>query len=162
MALSDTISSESKPPSRGSSPRSSACHRPKLMRSSATAPCLATSNACRNDLAYLHSTSRATALLSRVASYSTSRPDRENKLRPPQENCCRSASPRGGRTIRDLSDSPEEQKKNIYTGEIALPRECASSGHNGQSAHLSHRSTRTLLQLSKLRGFSGRGTGRWR
>ncbi|EPE34046.1 hypothetical protein GLAREA_07059 [Glarea lozoyensis ATCC 20868] len=57
--------------SNKSSSRSSqsSSHRPKLARASATAPSLATSNASRQDLANLQST-RASALLTRVASYS--------------------------------------------------------------------------------------------
>ncbi|CAG8977389.1 hypothetical protein HYALB_00007019 [Hymenoscyphus albidus] len=47
----------------------SSSHRPNLIRASATAPSLATSNASRKDLSSLQS-SRATALLTRVASYS--------------------------------------------------------------------------------------------
>jgi hypothetical protein len=54
--------------SRGSQ---SSSHRPKLARASATAPSLATSNASRQDLANLQST-RASVLLTRVASYSAS------------------------------------------------------------------------------------------
>jgi len=55
----------------------------------------------------------------------------------------------------------QKSRRRTYT-QVRLPRECVSPGHNGQSAYLSHRSTRTLLQLSKLRGFSARGAGRWR
>ena len=55
----------SKPSSRGSH----SSQRPKLARAAATAPSLATSNASRKDLANLQST-RASALLTRVASYS--------------------------------------------------------------------------------------------
>ncbi|KAG9232981.1 hypothetical protein BJ875DRAFT_60711 [Amylocarpus encephaloides] len=51
------------------SPSKPSSQRPKLMRASATAPSLATSNASRKDLANLQST-RASALLSRVASCS--------------------------------------------------------------------------------------------
>ncbi|TVY85187.1 hypothetical protein LSUE1_G000015 [Lachnellula suecica] len=57
----------SKSQSRGASPKSS--RRPRLMRAAATEPSLATSNASRQDLATLQS-SRAAALLTRVASYS--------------------------------------------------------------------------------------------
>src|SRR5436190_10295781 len=54
---------------KSSSRRSHSSQRPKLARASATAPSLATSNASRKDLANLQST-RASALLTRVASYS--------------------------------------------------------------------------------------------
>jgi len=53
-----------------SSSRHSPTRRPKLMRASATAPSLATSNASRQDLASLQD-SRATTLLTRMANYSS-------------------------------------------------------------------------------------------
>lgn len=57
---------------RNSSPKSPATRRPKLMRASATAPSLATSNASRKDLALAgFQNSRAATLLTRVASYSS-------------------------------------------------------------------------------------------
>jgi hypothetical protein len=58
---------------RNSSPkRSLPTRRPKLMRASATAPSLATSNASRKDLALAGlQNSRAATLLTRVASYSS-------------------------------------------------------------------------------------------
>jgi len=61
----------SKSQSRQLSPKTPA-HRPKLMRASATAPSLATSNASRKDLALAgFQNSRAAMLLTRVASYSS-------------------------------------------------------------------------------------------
>lgn len=58
---------------RSSSPsRKTPTRRPKLMRASATAPSLATSNASRKDLALAgFQNSRAATLLTRVASYSS-------------------------------------------------------------------------------------------
>ncbi|KAE9374821.1 hypothetical protein N431DRAFT_438225 [Stipitochalara longipes BDJ] len=58
---------------RNSSPsRKFPTRRPKLMRASATAPSLATSNASRKDLALAGlQNSRAATLLTRVASYSS-------------------------------------------------------------------------------------------
>ncbi|KFY64500.1 hypothetical protein V496_03228 [Pseudogymnoascus sp. VKM F-4515 (FW-2607)] len=86
------------------------------MRSSATAPSLATSNACRSDLAYLHPSSRATAILSRVASSSPPRTDAVS-LSSSQDSCRRSVSPR--RTVSDhgFSNTVEEQKDSIYTSQ---------------------------------------------
>ncbi|KAK0099653.1 hypothetical protein ONS95_013453 [Cadophora gregata] len=68
----------SKSQSRNPSPKSPSGRRPKLMRASATAPSLATSNASRNDLASLQS-ARATTLLERVASYSTAQQNYERE-----------------------------------------------------------------------------------
>jgi len=59
----------SKSQTRALSPKTSS-RRPKLMRASATAPSLATSNASRQDLASLQN-SRAATLLTTLASYST-------------------------------------------------------------------------------------------
>jgi len=57
---------------RNSSSKSTPTRRPKLMRASATAPSLATSNASRKDLALAGlQNSRAATLLTRVASYSS-------------------------------------------------------------------------------------------
>lgn len=61
-SISTTRNSSTKSPTR----------RPKLMRASATAPSLATSNASRKDLALAGlQNSRAATLLTRVASYSS-------------------------------------------------------------------------------------------
>jgi hypothetical protein len=68
---------------KSSSRGSQSSHRPKLARASATAPSLATSNASRQDLANLQST-RASTLLTRVASYSSSP---ENAHHPHHYNC---------------------------------------------------------------------------
>ncbi|OBT78547.1 hypothetical protein VF21_01016 [Pseudogymnoascus sp. 05NY08] len=110
------ITAEGKSASRPIS-RTSTCRRPKLMRSSATAPSLATSNACRSDLAYLHPSSRATAILSRVASSSPPRTDAV-RLSSSQDSCRRSVSPR--RTVSDhgFSNTVEEQKESMYTCEF--------------------------------------------
>jgi len=63
----------SKSQTRAMSPKTSATRRPKLMRASATAPAVATSNASRQDLASLQNShnSRAATLLTTLASYST-------------------------------------------------------------------------------------------
>lgn len=68
--------SHSQSRSRGSSPHPnmSTHRRPKLVRASATAPSLATSNASRKDLSNQQST-RAASILSRMANYSTSQHD---------------------------------------------------------------------------------------
>lgn len=109
--------SEGKSASRPIS-RTSACRRPKLMRSSATAPSLATSNACRSDLAYLHPSSRATAILSRVASSSPPRADAVN-LSSSQDSCRRSMSPRAV-SDHGFSNTVEEQKESIYTCKLTV------------------------------------------
>lgn len=75
--------------SRGSSPKSPSGRRPKLMRASATAPSLATSNASRNDLASLQS-ARAATLLTRVASYSTAQQNYEREHRQSIGSVCSS------------------------------------------------------------------------
>ncbi|CZS90772.1 uncharacterized protein RAG0_01693 [Rhynchosporium agropyri] len=79
----------SKSQSRNSSPKLSSSRRPKLMRASATAPSLATSNASRNDLATLHD-ARAATLLSRVASYSTAQQNYEREHRQSTGSVCSS------------------------------------------------------------------------
>jgi hypothetical protein len=81
------------PSTRGSSPRSPPCRRPKLMRSSATAPSVVISTASRNDLSSYNPMSMASTLLSRVASYSGPRQDQHSGLCPPS-NRHKSASPR--------------------------------------------------------------------
>jgi len=99
------------PKSRGS------YQRPRLMRSSATAPCVATSNASRNDLASLHPTSRASTLLSRVASYSLGRPD--EKLRIPADRR-QSASPqRRSHSPHDHDEPLNGEKDNLYVDRIS-------------------------------------------
>jgi hypothetical protein len=113
----NTIGPSSQSPLRGSPPRTSVCHRPKLMRSSATAPCVATSNASRNDMVSL---SRASTLLNRVALYSLTRQEHEHRVRPasdryktagPRE---RSLSPHRHRSDRQLG----ERGETIYAGAI--------------------------------------------
>ncbi|KAG4410577.1 hypothetical protein IFR04_016290 [Cadophora malorum] len=79
----------SKSQSRNSSPKSPSARRPKLMRASATAPSLATSNASRNDLASLQS-ARAATLLTRVASYSTAQQNYEREHRESIGSVCSS------------------------------------------------------------------------
>ncbi|KAL3425631.1 hypothetical protein PVAG01_02422 [Phlyctema vagabunda] len=71
---SSTMGKYSQTRSRTSSPHpslSTTSRRPKLVRASATAPSVATSNASRKDLSNQQSP-RAASILSRVASYSTS------------------------------------------------------------------------------------------
>jgi len=91
MATTTGKDSPSQIPSRESAHHVSMPRRPKLTRSSATAPSLATSTASRKDLASLKSSSRAATLLTRVASYSptqdksghrTSSPDRRRASSP--------------------------------------------------------------------------------
>ncbi|KAH7393570.1 hypothetical protein BKA64DRAFT_709909 [Cadophora sp. MPI-SDFR-AT-0126] len=79
----------SKSQSRNSSPKSPSARRPKLMRASATAPSLATSNASRNDLASLQS-ARAATLLTRMASYSTAQQNYEREHRESIGSACSS------------------------------------------------------------------------
>jgi hypothetical protein len=86
------------------------------MRSSATAPCLATSNASRNDLASLNSASRASALLSRVASYSSNRQgiEHETSFHPSERRkdySSRGSSPH----IRE--GSSRREKEGVYVGD---------------------------------------------
>jgi len=97
------------PTSRGS------CQRPRLMHSSATAPCVATSNASRNDLASLHPSPRASTLLSRMASYSLGRHDAE--LRVPGDRR-QSASPRRRSRSPHNHDEPLEREK----GDLCVDR----------------------------------------
>ncbi|KFY04867.1 hypothetical protein O988_00466 [Pseudogymnoascus sp. VKM F-3808] len=85
------------------------------MRSSATAPSIATSNACRVDLAYLHPSSRATAILSRVASSSPPRADTVS-LSSSQDSR-RSVSPRRAGSDHGFSNTVEEQKESIYASQ---------------------------------------------
>jgi hypothetical protein len=99
------------PKSRGS------CQRPRLMRSSATAPCVATSNASRNDLASLHPTSRASTLLSRVASYSQGR--RDSELRVPSDRR-QSASPQQrSRSPHNHDETLDREKDDLYVDRIS-------------------------------------------
>lgn len=134
--------------SRSPAPRGS-CQRPRLMRSSATAPCVATSNASRNDLASLHPTSRALTLLSRVASYTLSRHDPE--LRVPHDRR-QSSSPRRRSCSPRSHDEPlEREKEDLSVDRIP----------HGQwllllndITNLSSPDRRRLLQLSRFRGLS--------
>lgn len=113
-------SPEGKTSSRGSASKNAACRRPQLVRSSATAPCLATSNACRSDLAYLHSTSRASALLNRVASYSSSRSaETQPGAHSPQETCRRTSSPNKRTTGSEVKGSRDDLQKSMYSGKSA-------------------------------------------
>lgn len=150
MASSHSIPSEGKSASRPIS-RTSACRRPKLMRSSATAPSLATSNACRSDLAYLHPSSRATAILSRVASSSPPRTDAVS-LSSSQDSCRRSVSPR--RTVSDhgFSNTVEEQKESIYTCKLTIT--CiglaSQSFRTISSYNLKHNASISASRISKI------------
>src|SRR4051812_4554127 len=102
--------------SRGSQARTPVCQRPRLMRSSATAPCLATSNASRNDLASLHPASKASTLLSRMASYSLNRQSRDLRI---SSNSCQSKSPgRHSRLSHNDDESFEEGKQNLCLNRI--------------------------------------------
>lgn len=85
--------SPSRVPSRSSSPRLSAAsvRRPKMMRSTATAPSLVTSYASRNDLA-AQQTSRAAMILNRFASHGESMS--QQSLRRSLSSARRSASPK--------------------------------------------------------------------
>ncbi|ESZ99448.1 hypothetical protein SBOR_0210 [Sclerotinia borealis F-4128] len=89
-------------PSRASSPKVSS--RPKLMRAHATAPSLVTGNASRQDLAHLQSSSKATSILTRVATYSA-----QQDVGSPRSGSSAYSTP-GNRSPR----SPES----------ALPRSC--------------------------------------
>jgi len=101
--------------SRGISPSSPACRRPRLTRSSATEPSLATSYASRKDLVgSLHPATRATALLSRVASYSNKRPGQEFGLAPPKDGR-KSASPR---RRSPHSDGALVGKEDLFSGHV--------------------------------------------
>lgn len=99
------------PTLRGSSQGVPVCQRPRLMRSSATAPCLATSNASRNDLASLHPASRASALLSRVASYSLSR--QSHDLRGPSDRSQSKSPRRHSRSPHNHDESFRREKRNL-------------------------------------------------
>jgi len=79
--------------------------RPKLMRAAATCPQLATSNACRNDLATLQSYG-ATTILSRVAGYSN-----EQVLRMSPRSAC--SSP-GQRSPESASERKEPFEVTIH------------------------------------------------
>lgn len=156
MASSHSISSEGKSASRPIS-RTSACRRPKLMRSSATAPSIATSNACRVDLAYLHPSSRATAILSRVASSSPPRADTVS-LSSSQDSR-RSVSPRRAGSDHGFSNTVEEQKESIYTCELTrhLRTHWLVPAFIEPQAH-SNPSTMPLFQLPEFRRLP-RGSG---
>lgn len=95
------------PTSRGSSLSVPACRRPKLMRSSATAPCVATSNACRNDLASLHSGSGASTLLTKVASYSVY--PQNHELRVPSSRRRSNSPGQRSHSPRDHDQTPRRQ-----------------------------------------------------
>lgn len=103
------------PTLRGSSRGFPVCQRPRLMRSSATAPCLATSNASRNDLASLHPASRASVLLNRVASYSLSRQSHDLP----------------GHSDRLRSQSPQRYSRSPHNHEESFMRENRNLCHNG-------------------------------
>lgn len=115
MAISDN-SGETTPSSRRSLSKNAACRRPQLVRSSATAPCLATSNACRSDLAHLHSSPRASALLNRVASYSSTRPGQSKSgTQSPQDVCRRNSSPSKRTTSSEKIGARDDLQKSMYS-----------------------------------------------
>ncbi|PQE11942.1 hypothetical protein CJF31_00000074 [Rutstroemia sp. NJR-2017a BVV2] len=93
----------SKTQTRGSCPKVSS--RPKLMRAHATAPSLATGNASRKDLASLQSSSRATTILTRVASYSAQQ-DHSSPRSSPSSSCSSplSRSPENASSLRTFKD----------------------------------------------------------
>ncbi|PQE16589.1 heterogeneous nuclear ribonucleo g protein [Rutstroemia sp. NJR-2017a WRK4] len=93
----------SKTQTRGSCPKVSS--RPKLMRAHATAPSLATGNASRKDLASLQSSSRATTILTRVASYSAQQ-DHTSPRSSPSSSCSSplSRSPENTSSLRTFND----------------------------------------------------------
>lgn len=149
MAISDN-SSESKSSSRRSLSKNAACRRPQLVRSSATAPCLATSNACRSDLAHLHSSTRASALLNRVASYSSTRSgDSKSGTQSPQDACHRNSSPSKRTSSSEKIGARDDLQKSMYSGK-PMSRTDTALGHM-----LIVISKRIILQLSKLRRLSG-------
>lgn len=91
----------SKSQSRNSSPKISV-RRPKLLRASATAPSLATSNASRKDLASLHcQSSGAATLLTRMASSSSAQLSYEHT------RAQRASVSSGSFCVRDGQQSPE-------------------------------------------------------
>ena len=96
---------------RGISKDRPVSRRPSLMRSSATAPCLAISNASRNDLSSIHSASKASALLSRVAAYSLSQQTRDlsgsfdrSRSKSPQTYC---------HSPHSYDESSKREKRNL-------------------------------------------------
>ena len=108
---SNTVTTNEQAPTlRSTSKGIPVCQRPRLMRSSATAPCLATSNASRNDLANLHSASRASALLSRLASYSFSQ--KNHDIREPSDSS-QSQSLRHSRSPHSHEESFKREKRNL-------------------------------------------------
>ncbi len=98
----------SKSLSRGESP---AARRPKLMRASATAPSLATSNASRKDLATLQN-SRAATLLTRMASYSSAQQNYERSHRASVGSACSSTGQRS-------PGSASSERKEPFTAAIS-------------------------------------------
>jgi hypothetical protein len=126
--------SSSKSPSR----------RPKLMRASVTCPLLATSNASRKDLASRQSCG-ATSILTRVASYSTAQ--NEHAMSSSPHSSCSTPGP------RSPDGSGLEARKEPF--EIAI-QQCQLHQRQAVRYGPSTDSCRwELLQLSKLRGFSG-------
>ncbi|KAM3071976.1 hypothetical protein ACMFMF_007373 [Clarireedia jacksonii] len=94
----------SKTQTRGSCPKVSS--RPKLMRAHATAPSLVvTGNASRKDLASLQSCSKATTILTRVASYSAQQ-DHRSPRSSPSSSCSSplSRSPETSSSLRSFND----------------------------------------------------------
>ncbi|KAL2068359.1 hypothetical protein VTL71DRAFT_16457 [Oculimacula yallundae] len=106
----------SKSQSRNSSPKSPSGRRPKLMRASATAPSLATSNASRNDLASLES-ARAATLLTRVASYSTAQQnyEREHRQSSISSVCSSNDGSPGGSARKEPFEIVIQQSGNYYS-----------------------------------------------
>lgn len=133
--------------------RSSSCsRRPKLMRASATAPSLATSNASRKDLASLQSSSRATTILTRVASYSA---PKDHPVRcSPGSSLLRSSS---------ISRSPESAAVDTRK-EVNGMQHCQQIYPPLYESALMECSG-CLFQLPKFRGLprlsGGRGKERW-
>lgn len=152
MAVSDN-SGESKSSSARSLSKNAACRRPQLVRSSATAPCLATSNACRSDLAHLHSSTRASALLNRVASYSSTRSGESGTHSPP-DACRRNSSPSKRTPSSEKIGARSDLSKSMYSGKSMSWIDTALSNI------LIVNSKRVILQLSKLRRLPGGARGR--
>jgi hypothetical protein len=142
--------------SRGSSSRIQVGRRPKLMRASATAPCLATSNASRNDLASLNPTSRASVMLSRVASYSSSQQDSEDQIQPSSSR--RKLPSSRGCSPSSRNGSLGQQKETTYLSRISQGQSLLSTRQ--EHGRLTGTSGGYLLQLSKFRGLSRGSRGR--
>lgn len=105
------------PQSRATGPNTPQTRRPKLMRATATAPALATSNASRKDLANLQP-SRATTLLARMASNSRSQSD-QNLQSSPHSTC---SSP--GMRSPSPADSPFGTRKEPFDLSIHQCKSC--------------------------------------